>query len=62
MPWDQDISTAELQQAAASQPDRRQFIRAATVLKARLVTEGGTVEGTVLEPRDRHLIVDFLAE
>jgi len=48
MTWDQDVSTAQLQISGGRQ-ERRQFIRAATVLKARLVTESGTVEGTVLD-------------
>ena len=53
MTWDQDVSTAQ-PGSEASAPgggaqERRQFIRAATVLKARLVTEQATVEGTVMD-------------
>ena len=48
MPWDHDVTTTRLQEPGST-PERRQFIRAATVLKARLVTEEGTVEGTVLD-------------
>src|SRR3546814_12175555 len=40
-------SAAKLQ--AASSAERRRFIRATTVLKARLVTPAGTVEATVLD-------------
>src|SRR3546814_17996586 len=47
MLWDQDVSAAKLQ--AASSAERRRFIRATTVLKARLVTPAGTVEATVLD-------------
>src|SRR3546814_18428061 len=43
----QDVSAAKLQ--AASSAERRRFIRATTVLKARLVTPAGTVEATVLD-------------
>ncbi len=48
MTWNQDVSAAQLGTAASAQ-ERRQFIRAATVLKARLVTEQATVEGTVMD-------------
>lgn len=47
MSWDQDVSAAKLQ--AASSAERRRFIRATTVLKARLLTPQGTVEATVLD-------------
>ncbi len=47
MPWDQDIGASQLQESDPS--ERRRFIRAATVLKARLVTPDGTFEGTVLD-------------
>src|SRR3546814_19214219 len=47
MLWDQDVSAAKLQ--AASSAERRRFIRATTVLKARLVTPAGTGEATVLD-------------
>jgi len=47
MSWDQDVSAAKLQ--AASSADRRRFIRATLVLRARLVTEQGTIEATVLD-------------
>jgi len=48
MDRDQDISASKLRDRSAPQ-DRRRFIRAATVLKARLLTLGGIVEGTVLD-------------
>lgn len=48
MPWDHDTSASQMQDAGGK-PERRQFIRAATVLKARLVTENGTLDGTVLD-------------
>ncbi len=47
MPWDQDVGASHLQ--AADKDERRRFIRAATVLKARLLTPQGTVEATVLD-------------
>src|SRR3546814_13247600 len=47
MLWDQDVSAAKLQ--AASSAERRRFIRATTVLQARLVTPAGTVEAPVLD-------------
>lgn len=47
MSWDQDVSAAKLQ--ASSSAERRRFIRAATVLRARLVTPYGTVDATVLD-------------
>ncbi|WP_193370805.1 PilZ domain-containing protein [Pelagibius marinus] len=47
MPWDQDVGASQLQDSDPS--ERRHFIRAATVLKARLVTPEGTIEGTVLD-------------
>lgn len=47
MPWDEDVSAATLQDRPAA--ERRRFIRAATVLKARLITGQGAVEGTVLD-------------
>lgn len=47
MSWDQDVSASKLQ--AASSADRRRFIRATTVLKARLLTPQGTIEATVLD-------------
>lgn len=45
--WDQDVSAAKLE--AASSADRRRFIRATLVLRARLVSEFGTFEATVLD-------------
>lgn len=48
MTRDQDISAGKLQEKSDPR-ERRRFIRAATVLKARLLTSGGTVEGTVLD-------------
>ena len=48
MAWEQDVGSSHLQ-TSTSGDDRRQFIRAATVLRARLVTPKGTVEGTVLD-------------
>lgn len=47
MSWDQDVSASKLQ--ASSSADRRRFIRAATVLKARLLTPLGNVEATILD-------------
>jgi len=47
MSWDQDVSASKLQ--ALHDADRRRFIRASTVLKARLLTPAGSVEGTVLD-------------
>lgn len=47
MPWDEDVGASQLHQHDAA--ERRRFIRAATVLRARLVTPHGTVEGTVLD-------------
>jgi hypothetical protein len=47
MSWDQDVSAVTLQDRSGS--DRRRYIRAATVLKARLLTPQGTVDGTVLD-------------
>ncbi|MGF1629520.1 MAG: PilZ domain-containing protein [Kiloniellaceae bacterium] len=47
MSWDQDVSASKLQ--ASSSADRRRFIRASTVLRARLLTPTGTVEATVLD-------------
>jgi hypothetical protein len=47
MSWDQDVSASKLQ--ASSSADRRRFIRAATVLKARLLSPHGNVEATVLD-------------
>lgn len=47
MSWDQDVSASKLQ--ASSSAERRRFIRAAAVLRARLVTPAGTVEATVLD-------------
>lgn len=47
MPWDQDFGAFRLQQK--DHAERRRFIRAATVLRARLVTADGTVECTVLD-------------
>lgn len=47
MPWDQDVGASHLQQIEPA--ERRRFIRAATVLKARLLTPQGTVEATVLD-------------
>jgi len=46
MAWDQDVSAAKL---LDPRDDRRRFIRAATVLNARLLTPAGTLEGTVLD-------------
>ena len=47
MPWDQDVGASQLQ--TTDKDERRRFIRAATVLKARLLTPQGTVEATVLD-------------
>src|SRR3546814_3106673 len=47
MSWDQDVSASKLQ--ASSSAERRRFIRAAAVLRARLLTPQGTVEATVLD-------------
>jgi hypothetical protein len=47
MSWDQDVSASKLQ--ASSSAERRRFIRATTVLRARLLTPQGTVEATVLD-------------
>src|SRR3546814_11692291 len=47
MSWDQDVSASKLQ--ASSPAERRRFIRAAAVLRARLLTPQGTVEATVLD-------------
>jgi hypothetical protein len=47
MSWDQDVSASKLQ--ASSSAERRRFIRAASILRARLVTPLGTVEATVLD-------------
>ncbi|GAB4394800.1 MAG: hypothetical protein Tsb0032_23290 [Kiloniellaceae bacterium] len=47
MPWDQDVGASQLQEP--QQDERRRFIRAATVLKARLMTPQATVEATVLD-------------
>jgi len=47
MSWDQDVSASTLQ--PANSPERRRYIRAATVLKARLLTLNGAVDGTVLD-------------
>jgi len=47
MSWDQDVSASKLQ--AASSADRRRFIRATTILRARLLTPEGAVEATVLD-------------
>jgi hypothetical protein len=47
MSWDQDVSAAKLQ--AASSADRRRFIRATTVLRARLLTPEGAAEATILD-------------
>ncbi|MGD1878876.1 MAG: PilZ domain-containing protein [Kiloniellaceae bacterium] len=47
MSWDQDVSASKQRPSAAT--NRRRFIRAATVLKARLLTPNGAVEGTVLD-------------
>src|SRR3546814_7504856 len=44
---DLDVSASKLQ--AASSAERRRFIRAAAVLRARLLTPQGTVEATVLD-------------
>ena len=56
MSWDQDVSAQKLQalqdapQGQGQDPaERRRFIRASTVLKARLLTPGGAVESTVLD-------------
>ncbi|MEQ8357098.1 MAG: PilZ domain-containing protein [Kiloniellaceae bacterium] len=48
MSWEQDISVADLQDSGRPE-DRRQFIRAATILKARMLTPEGAVEGTVVD-------------
>src|SRR3546814_4782483 len=47
MSWDQDVSASKLQ--ASSPAERRRFIRAAAVLRARLLTPQGTGEATVLD-------------
>ena len=47
MSWDQDVSASKLQ--SASSAERRRFIRATTVLRARLLTPQGTVEATILD-------------
>lgn len=53
MNWNQDVRAAQFDPEGGAQDgsaaERRQFIRAATVLKARLVTEQATVEGTVMD-------------
>ena len=48
MSWDQDVSASQLQESTGPS-ERRQFIRAATILRARLLTPEGSVEGTVLD-------------
>lgn len=47
MSWDQDVSAARLRDLHDA--ERRRFIRTATVLKARLLTPAGSVDGTVLD-------------
>lgn len=47
MSWDHDVSASKLQ--SASSAERRRFIRASAVLRARLVTPEGTIEATVLD-------------
>lgn len=47
MSWDQDVSASKLQ--GASSAERRRFIRASAVLKARLLTPQGSAEATVLD-------------
>ena len=48
MTWDLDISANKLKELAEPQ-ERRHFIRAATVLRARLLTPSGTTGGTILD-------------
>jgi hypothetical protein len=47
MSWDQDVSASQL--SGLERPEKRRYIRAATVLKARLLTTQGTIEGTVMD-------------
>lgn len=47
MSWNEDVGASQLHQHDPA--ERRRFIRAATVLRARLVTPQGAVEGTVLD-------------
>lgn len=51
MPQDNDIGIPReaVTLATEDQDDRRRFIRAATVLKARLLTKAGSMDGTVLD-------------
>jgi PilZ domain len=47
MSWDHDVSAAKL--SSPETPEKRRFIRASTVLKARLLTVQGAIDGTVLD-------------
>ena len=47
MSWDQDVSAATLQ--ASSSAERRRFIRATAILRARLLTAEGTIDATILD-------------
>lgn len=51
MPQDNDIGVPReaVKITKDDQDDRRRFIRAATVLKARLLTKAGSMDGTVLD-------------
>ncbi len=51
MPQDHDVGMPReaVTLTTEEQDDRRRFIRAATVLKARLLTKAGSMDGTVLD-------------
>lgn len=51
MPQDHDVGIPReaVTVTTEDQDDRRRFIRAATVLKARLLTKAGSMDGTVLD-------------
>lgn len=51
MPQDHDVGMPReaVTLTTEDQDDRRRFIRAATVLKARLLTKAGSMDGTVLD-------------
>ncbi|WP_422367340.1 PilZ domain-containing protein [Pelagibius sp.] len=51
MPQDHDVGVPReaVTVTTEDQDDRRRFIRAATVLKARLLTKAGSMDGTVLD-------------
>ncbi|NIA70325.1 PilZ domain-containing protein [Pelagibius litoralis] len=51
MPQDQNVtlSSQSIEDTSVGKDERRRFIRAATILKARLLTDRGALDGTVLD-------------